>query len=147
MQKRNRFTRRGSKYPKRQVTTTHDPAKSEAFYHTTDADAPLGPRLYAAGVIQHPTTKLHQVWLSTNGFDVICLSAHHDARQADADKQEVKALISSGDLYDDEKLTALFQKLKQGGDEEPSALPDNLVRHITREILRAVVDRPPQPGV
>src|SRR5579859_4609096 len=51
MQKRNRFARHGSKYPKRRVITTHNPGKSEAFYHATDADAPLGPRLYAAGVI------------------------------------------------------------------------------------------------
>lgn len=141
MHKHNRFTRRDSKYPKRQVITTNDPAMSEAFYKKTDADAPLGPRLYAAGVIQHPTTKLHQVWLSTNGLDVICLSAHHDARRADADGQEVKALISSGDLYNGEKLATLLQKLRQGSDEEPCALPDELVRRITRKILQAVVDR------
>ena len=144
MQKRNRFARHGSKYPKRQVITMNDPGKSQEFYHATDVDAPLGLRQYAAGVIQHPVTKLYQVWLSTNGLDVTCLSAHHDVMRAEADKQEVKALISSGDFYDGEKITALFEKVKQGSDEEPSALPDALVREITRAILRAVVDRPPQ---
>ena len=53
----------------------------------------------------------------------------------------IKALITSGDLYDDEKTTALFAQLKRNGDEEPHPLPDNLVRLITRRILRAVVDR------
>jgi len=74
---------------------------------------PLGLRQYAAGVIEHPVTKLYQVWLSTNGLDVTCFSAHHDVMRAEADKQEVKALISSGDFYDGEKITALFEKVKQ----------------------------------
>jgi hypothetical protein len=145
MQKRNRFIRSGKKYPKRQVITTSNAEKSKVFYAKTDADAPLEPHVYAAGVIQHPITQLYQVWLSTNGLDVICLSAHHSQEQAEKDKQEVKVLISNGDLYNDEKLTALFQRLKQESDEEPKPLPDEIVRQITREILRAVVDRPSQP--
>ena len=145
MQKRNRFTRSGKKYPKRQVITTSNAEKSKVFYAKTDADAPLEPPMYAAGVIQHPITQLYQVWLSTNGLDVICLSAHHSQEQAEKDKQEVKILISNGDLYNDEKLTALFQRLKQESDEKPKPLPDEIVQQITREILRAVVDRPSQP--
>ena len=145
MEKRHRFTQRGRKYPKRPIITTTDPKKSEAFYDITDADAPLEPGHYATGVIQHPTTKLYQVWLSTNGLDVTCLSAHQNAKQAEADKEAVKTLIKGGDIYDDEKLTTLFQKLKQGSEEVPQPLPDDLVRQITREILRTVADRPQQP--
>ncbi len=140
MQKRRRFTRSGKKYPTRQVTTTNNAETNQAFYDKTDADAPLEPHMYAAGVIQHPVTKLYQVWLSTNGLDVICLSAHRNLKQTEKDKQEVKELISSGDLYNNEKLTTLLQKLKQGSEEEPQPLPDDLVREITRAILRTVVD-------
>jgi hypothetical protein len=143
MQKRKRSDRLGKKYPKRQIITSNDPRKNEAFYTATDADAPLGLRQYAAGVILHPATKLHQVWLSTNGLDVTCLSAHHDPELAESDLQAVKALISSGNFYDEEQTVALFQMLKQNSDEEPSALPDDVVRQIAREILRAVVDRLP----
>ncbi len=145
MEKRHRFTQRGSKYPKRQIRTITDPKKSEAFYNATDADAPFQPGHYATGVIQHPITKLYQVWLSTNGLDVTCLSAHRNAKQAEADKEELKALIRSGDLYNNEKLTTLFQKLKQGSEEEPQPLPDDLVREILRAILRTIVDKPLQP--
>jgi hypothetical protein len=146
MPKRYRLfqSRARGKYPKRQVTTTTDPITSEAFYAATDVDAPLDPRLYAAGVIRHPTTGFYQVWLSTNGLDIISISAHRDASRAEADKQEVKELIHSGDIYEEEKVTTLLQKLKGGSGEEPVALPDDLVRKITREILRAVVDRRPQ---
>jgi hypothetical protein len=145
MEKHHRFTQRGRKYPKRQIITTTDPRKNEAFYDATDSNAPLEPGRYATGVIQHPTTKLYQVWLSTNGLDVTCLSAHRNLKHAEADKEAVKVLIKSGDLYNDEKLTALFQTLKKNSEEEPQPLPDELVREITRAILRTVVDKPPQP--
>src|SRR2546421_8493093 len=144
MRKRNRSPRSGGKYPKYPVIKLNDAQESEAFYDATVSDAPLESGHFAAGVIQHPVTQLYQTWLSTNGLDVACLSAHRDSVLAEADLQEVKALISSDDFSNDEKITALFEKLKQGSDEEPSALPDALVREITRAILRAVVDRPPQ---
>jgi hypothetical protein len=102
MKKRKHFT--GRKYPKNKVVTMNEARKSEAI---SAADARLAPRQYAAGIIQHPLTKLYQVWLSMNGLDVTCLSAHHDAKLAKADLQEVKALIQSGDLYDDEKTNVL----------------------------------------
>jgi hypothetical protein len=134
----------GGKYPKRKIITTNDSQKSEAFYSATDEDAPLELSQFAAGTIQHPGTQLYQVWISTNGLDVTCVSAHRDKSRAETALQEVKALISSDDLYDEEKVVAVLQKIKQESDAEPSALPDDLVRQILREILRAVVDRPSQ---
>ena len=141
MQKRHRFTQQGRKSPEHQVITIHDAATSQAFFDATDAHAPLAPRLFAVGVIEHPTTKLYQVWLSTNGLDVTCVSARYAEQQAEADAQAVETLISSGDLYDDEKLAMLFHHLKQESDEEPSPLPDELVRDITQEIVRAAAER------
>jgi hypothetical protein len=129
------------KYPKRKIITTTDQQKSEAFYGVTDEEAILELNQYAAGIIEHPGTKLHQVWISTNGLDVTCLSAHRDKSRAETALQEVKALITSDDFYDEERMTAVLRKVKQGSDEKPSALPDDLVRQIIREILRAVVDR------
>jgi hypothetical protein len=145
MGKRHRFTQRDNKYPKRQIIAITDSKKSEAFYNATDTDAPFKPGHYATGVIQHPITKLYQVWLSTNGLDVTCLSAHQDPKHAETDKEAIKTLITSGDLYNDEKLTTLFQMLKKNSEEEPQPLPDDLVREITRAILRTIVDKPPQP--
>lgn len=144
MQKYNRSARYGRKYPKHPVIKLNDTQESEAWYDATISDASLGPGHFAAGVIQHPVTQLYQTWLSTNGLDVACLSAHRDSARAVADLQEIKTLISSSDFYDDEKIMALFEKVHQGSDEEPSALPDALVHEITRTILRAVVERPSQ---
>src|SRR5579859_3208667 len=118
---------RNRKYVRRKVITTNDSQKREAFYNTTDADAPLDLDLYAVGVIEHPTTKVHQVWLSTNGLDLIFLSAQHDKSQAESDLQEIKTFIGSEDFYDEEKMATVIQKLKQGSDATPTALPDDLV--------------------
>jgi hypothetical protein len=137
------FARRATlrKYPARPVITTRDSVVQKQWQQTTEEEAPFGPRQFAAGVVHHPHTGLYQVWLSTNGMDVISVSAHRAIIQAEADVRAIKALISSGDLYDDEKTAALFAQLKRESDEEPCQLPDNLVRLITRSILRAVVDR------
>jgi hypothetical protein len=144
MHKHHHFIQQGEEHSERQVITTNDPATSRAFFDATNAHAPLELHLYAAGVIQHPKTGLYQVWLSTNGLDVTCLSAHYDEQRAEADEQAVKAMISSGDLYDDEKPAALLRRLAQESDEEPSPLPDELVRDITQEIARAATERSSQ---
>lgn len=141
MSKRIRSAR-SRKYPKYPVVTLKNVQESKAFYEAMIDIAPLSSGQFAAGVIEHPTTKLHQVWFSTNGLDVTCLSAHCDEGRAEEDLRAVKALIGSADFYDDEKIMALFKKLHQESDEKPCALPDDLVRAIIREILRAVVDRP-----
>jgi len=138
MRKHNFFTRRASKYPQRQVITITDRGASKAFYQQTDADAPLEEGLFAVGIVQHPETLLYQVWVSTNGLDITCVSAHRNSVQASANKQVLKKLLSS-DFSDDEQTTALFHEVCHNSDEKPAVLPDDLVREIGRSILRAVV--------
>lgn len=130
------------KYPSRQVITTREITVQQQWQRATAAEAPLGPRQFAAGWVQHPQTDLYQAWLSTNGLDVTCISAHRSMIQAEADVRALKALITSGDCYDDEKTATLIAQLKHESAEEPRALPDDLVRLICREILRSVVDGP-----
>ena len=130
------------KYPKRRVITTRDPQESQAFYAATDDQAPLSDRQLAAGHIQHPDTGCYQIWVSTNGLDVTCLAAYREQARADAALEELKAFLGTPDVYDTEKCAALFGKLQQAGDGEPLALPDDLVRQVTRQILRRVVDGP-----
>jgi hypothetical protein len=136
-----RRKKRGRKYPSRPVITPTTPQEFEAWYRAADSDAPLEPLQFAAGVIQHPDTGFYQCWLSTNGLDVICVCANYQEEAAEANLTLLKSLISSGDLYNEEKTAAVFEKLGQNSDEEPLPLPDDLVHEITRAILRAVVDK------
>ena len=124
----------GRKYLKSKVITTNEPYVA--------SQSRLGSYQYAAGVIQHPNTKLYQVWLSVGGLDVTCLSAHRSVKKANDALKDVRVLIRSGGLYDEEETTTLFKKLELASDETPKLLPDELVSQIVREILRAVVDKP-----
>ncbi len=138
MQKRKNQRR---KYPQRPVITPANTQEYEEWYRAADSSAPLKPLQFAAGVIQHPDTGFYQCWISTNGLDVTCVSANYQKESAEANLRALKSLISSGDLYNEEKTASMFKKLEQNSDEKPRPLPDDLVREITRAILRAVVDK------
>jgi len=130
------------KYSKRRVLTTRDPQESQAFYAATDDQAPLPPRQLAAGLVQHPDSGLHQLWLSTNGLDITCLAAYRDPNHADVALEELKAFLRTVDVYDTDKCTEVFRKFQAASDGEPRPLPDDIVRLIGRAILRRVVDGP-----
>lgn len=130
------------KYPPRRVMTTNDPKTRQAFYATTDSQAPLAERQLAVGLVQHPDTGLHQVWLSTNGLDITCLAAYRDPGCAEVVLEELEAFLRTPDVYDDDKCATLLQKIQAAGDGEPHPLPDTVVREIGRGILRQVVDGP-----
>ena len=131
-----------NKYPKQQVTATRNPDERAAFYRATDDQAPLPPRQLAAGLVQHPDTGLHQIWLSTNGLDITCLAVYRDPDRADVALEELKAFLRTVNVYDTDKCTEVFRKLQEAGDGEPHQLPDDVVRQIGRAILRRVVDGP-----
>ena len=132
--------RQRAKYPVRQVMTTSNRNIIETFYRKTDGKAPLDPGQCAVGVVQHPATGFYQTWLSTSGLDVVCLSAHRRLMRAEAVQRELKAFLQSGDLYQEDKADAFFAQLQEDSDEEPCALPDDLVRFIARSIVRALAD-------
>jgi hypothetical protein len=136
-----RRKKQGRKYPQRPVITSTNPQEREEWYQAADSTAPLEPLQFAAGVIQHPDTGFYQCWLSTNGLDVTCVSANYEKKSAEANLRALKSLITSGDLYNEEKTAAVFEKLEQNSNEKPRPLPDDLVREITRAILRAAVDK------
>jgi hypothetical protein len=133
---------RSAKYPARQVMTTSNRNVIEAFYRKTDGEASLDPGQCAVGVVQHPATGLYQTWLSTNGLDIVCLSAHRRLMRAEVVQGELKIFLQSGDLYQEDKAAAFFAQLQEESDEEPRPLPDDLVRFIARSIMRALIDHP-----
>ncbi len=141
MRKNEKKTQRRSKYPKRKVITTTDAAEREHFYKLTDEEAPLGPHQLAAGAIQNPRNGLWQVWMSTNGLDLNHISAHREPDRAADDVKQIQEAAARGDLYDADKVTALFSRLAAGGDREPEPLPDETVRAIGRDILHHVIEQ------
>jgi hypothetical protein len=120
------------------IFRTNDLQKRVQWYEQSSADAPLAAHQFVAGFVQHPTTRLYQVWLSTNGFDLIYLSTHRKEEDAEKDVQAIKSALSSQDIYDEAKLAALFQRLESESDETPELLPDELVKHIVQAIAASL---------
>ena len=125
----------------RRILRTQNPQARTRFYAQADNQALLGPRHFVAGFIQHPATKLYQVWLSTNGLDLTYLSAHRVQAVAENDVQAVKAVLSSQDIYDEAKLADLFKRLEEASDEKPQPLPDDLVMRIIQAIRKSLPSR------
>lgn len=123
------------------VLRTHNVLLKQAFYERTDPTAPLAPLEFVVGLIQHPHTALFQVWISTNGLDIISISARQRIMDADADIQAIKAVLSSQAIYEESKLTELFTRLEAKSDEKPQPLPDDLVKRICQAIQQSSMKR------
>jgi len=124
------------------VITTRNARLKQSFYQRTDPTAPLTVRQFVVGMVQHPNTSLFQVLVSTNGLDIISVSARRRIIDAEADIQAVKAILGSQDIYDERKVEAFFSQLAAESDEEPHPLPDELARQICREIVRVASHQP-----
>lgn len=91
------------------------------------------------GLVQHPNTSLFQVWISTNGLDIINVSARRRIIDAETNVQAIKAILGSQDIYDECKMEALFSQLDAGADEPPRLLPEQVIQQICQAIRRAVI--------
>ena len=120
------------------VLTTRNAQVKQAFYRRTDPTAPLAPRQFVVGLVQHPHTGLFQVWISTNGLDIISVSAHRRIMDAETDVQAMKAVLGSQDIYNERKVDALFARLAAETDEEPRALPERVVQQLCQAIAARV---------
>lgn len=123
------------------ILRTRNVLLKQTFYQRTDPTAPLAPLEFVVGLVQHPHTGLFQVWISTNGLDVISISARQRIMDADADIQAIKTVLSSQAIYDESKLTELFTRLEATSDEKPQPLPDDLVRRICQAIQQSCIER------
>lgn len=127
--------KRRSKYPKRPVFRPANEAERADFYARTDARAPLEAGQTVAGFARHPDTGCYQVWLSTNGLDVVSVSAHRQEGEAERDLQALKACLGSQDYYNGDAVAALLKSLEAGSDAPLVPFPDEEVRRITHAIL------------
>lgn len=110
--------------------------------NAAERDAPLGRYQIATGAIQHPDTRLWQVWLSTNGFDFNQLAAFNEEGKALNAVSLIKLEAQSGTFRDEELVRDFYLFLKEQSDGKTLPLPDDLVRKLGRDIVHAVIDMP-----
>ncbi len=111
-----------------------DTEKRNQLYDEAEQRATLGKYQLAAGIWQHPRTGLWQVWMSNYGADVNWISAHRDPDRAKQDVEAIKAAGQRGDLYDEDKVVALFERLASAGDAEPENMSAAEIAQITASI-------------
>jgi hypothetical protein len=127
---------KNKKHPIRlRVTNVRDDTeKRNQLYDEAERRATLGKYQLATGTWQHPRTGLWQVWMSSYGSDVNWISVHRDETRAKQDVEEIKAAGQRGDLYDEDKVVALFERLSQAGDAEPENMSAAELAQITASI-------------
>ena len=72
--------------------------------------------------------------MSTYGSDINWISAHRDPDRAQQDVDAIKAAGQRGDLSDEEKVVALFERLAAVGDGEPENMGAADITKITASI-------------
>jgi hypothetical protein len=140
--KRGGFTGTGQKYPQRQIVNTRDAGVREAFYATTDADAPLDARHIAAGYLKHPESRLYQVWISTNGLDFTPLAAFREEAKAGATVSLIQQEVQAGHFSDPDLVHEFYRFLEEESDGQVQLFPDDLIRKLGRDLLHSVIALP-----
>jgi hypothetical protein len=132
---------RDKKRPVRiRLTNAHNETDRNRLFDLAESRATLGKYQLAAGTWQHPRTGLWQVWMSSYGSDINWISTHHDPDRAQQDVEEIKATGQRGDLSDEEKVVALFDRLIAGGDGEPEDVDAAAIATITASISGRVFE-------
>ncbi len=117
-----------------------NPEKLMQLYEEADKHAVLGKYQLAAGVWQHPKTKLWQVWMSTAGSDISWLCAYRDQARANQAVEAYKQFCSTEAVYDPDKCAAFFQSLKESEDAEPENASGAEIANITKHIREMVFE-------
>ncbi len=117
-----------------------DTEKRNQLYDEAEQRTTLGKYQLAAGTWQHPRTGLWQVWMSSYGSDVNWISAHRDEARAKQDVEAIQAAGRRGDLYDEDKVVALFERLAAAGDAEPENMSATEIAQITASIGGMVLE-------
>jgi chorismate mutase len=95
----------------------------------------------ALGAEQHLSTQLWQAWISRNGTDIQVVSALREREAIDATIAVTKRVAALGDLFDEEEVLSILDRLYKAGDSEPEPLSSGTIRTICRTIEDAVWKR------
>jgi hypothetical protein len=100
-------------------------------------EKPLGIGEVAGGIVQHPETKLWQIWMMMDG-PATFLAAYRDPAIAHKNLETIIHVSRKGGS--DAKAALLYQRVRSQADGEPKELPYDmmlyLVEHLDRFMIR-----------
>jgi hypothetical protein len=88
---------------------------------------------YGAGGALNEETGLWQLWVTTDGYHINWVAAYREQAHIDAAMQELKQVGATGDLFNVEKLRATLDRLYEGREADPVAMPE-AVQAIRRNL-------------
>jgi hypothetical protein len=99
-------------------------------------EKPRGIGEVAGGIVQHPETKLWQIWMMTDG-PATFLAAYRDPGAAHRNLETIISVSRKGGS--DAKAALLYQQVRSGADGEPKELPYDMLLYLVEHLDRFTI--------
>jgi hypothetical protein len=111
----------------------------EAFFQPftpANNEKPRGIGEVAGGIVQHPETKLWQIWMMMDG-PATFLAAYRDPAKAHRNLETIISVSRKGGS--DAKAALLYQRVRSQADGEPKELPYDMMLYLVEHLNRFMI--------
>jgi hypothetical protein len=102
----------------------------------TNNERPRGIGEVAGGIVQHPETKLWQIWMMMDG-PATFLAAYRDPGAAHRNLETIFSVSRKGGS--DAKAAVLYQRVRSQADGEPKELPYDMMLYLVEHLNRFTI--------
>lgn len=99
-------------------------------------ERPRGIGKVAGGIVQHPETKLWQIWMANDG-PAIFLAAYCDPAKANSNLETIIHVSRTGGS--EAKAERLYQQVRFQADGEPKELPYDMMLYLVEQLDRFTI--------
>jgi hypothetical protein len=108
----------------------------EAYFRPftpANRERPRGIAEVAGGIVQHPETKLWQIWMMTDG-PATFIAAYRDPAKAQSNLETIISVSRKGGS--EAKAATLYQQVQTQADGEPKQLPYDMMLYLVEHLDR-----------
>ncbi len=102
----------------------------------TNRERPHGIGEVAAGIVQHPETKLWQIWMMIDG-PATFIAAYRDPAKAQSNLETIISVSRKGGS--ETKAALLYQQVRSQADGEPKQLPYDMMLYLVEHLDRYTI--------
>jgi len=102
----------------------------------TNNEKPRGIGEVAGGIVQHPETKLWQIWMMMDG-PATFLAAYRDPAKANRNLETIISVSRKGGP--EAKAASLYQRVRSQADGEPKELPYDMMLYLVEHVDRYMI--------
>jgi hypothetical protein len=105
-------------------------------FSPANSEKPRGIGEVAGGIVQHPETKLWQIWMMIDG-PATFLAAYRDPVKAQTDLETIISASRKGGS--DAKAAVLYHRVRSQADAEPKQLPYDMMHYLVEHLDRFMI--------